>query len=94
MRATLSSLPPALALSVNRSFFGSKFEELQTTLFASNPSVFPAAVFTFEDFLWAVCTVRARLHAPLEGEQAALVPFADLVSSPASGLFDNLNVLI
>lgn len=50
---------------------------MQHLLHASNAS---AGVFTAEAFLWAVCTVRARVHAPLEGEQVALVPFADLVS--------------
>ena len=51
-----------------------------------HPDAFPADVFTWESFLWAVATVRARIHAPLQGQQAALVPFADLVSDkvPAS----------
>ena len=44
---------------------------------------FPASVFTWESFLWAVATVRARIHAPLQGQQAALVPLADLVSGRA-----------
>ena len=44
-----------------------------------HPDAFPANVFTWESFLWAVATVRAHIHAPLQGQQAALVPLADLV---------------
>ena len=42
-------------------------------------SSFPEATFTEEAFLWAVAAVRSRVHAPLEGDQIALVPLADLV---------------
>ncbi len=34
---------------------------------------------SYERFLWAVGTVRARTHAPLDGAATALVPLADLV---------------
>lgn len=34
---------------------------------------------SYERFLWAVGTVRARTHAPLDGAASALVPLADLV---------------
>ena len=48
-------LPPA---ALRSSFFASKFEELQSGLFAANPKVFPSAVFTADNFLWAVVAVR------------------------------------
>ena len=51
-----------------------------------HPDAFPASVFTWERFLWAVATVRARIHAPLQGQQAALVPLADLVRGRAPTL--------
>lgn len=34
---------------------------------------------TFEAFCWGVGCVRARVHPPLEGDNVALVPVADLV---------------
>jgi hypothetical protein len=34
---------------------------------------------SYERFLWAVGTVRARTHAPLDAAAIALVPLADLV---------------
>ena len=36
---------------------------------------------SYERFLWAVGTVRARTHAPLDGAASALVPLADLVTA-------------
>ncbi len=32
-----------------------------------------------DSFLWAVATVRSRIHSPLDGDYVALVPLADLV---------------
>lgn len=48
-------------------------------MLAPNPGSFPAATFSEAAFLWAVAAVRSRVHAPLEGDQLALVPLADLV---------------
>jgi len=62
-----------------RDFFTRRYEQLEA-VFAPNPQVFPSNVFTYESFLWAACTVRARTHAPLDGEDVALVPVADLAS--------------
>lgn len=45
----------------------------------SHPDVFPPEVYTLDGFLWAVATVRSRVHSPLDGEDVALVPLADLV---------------
>lgn len=49
-------------------------------MLAPNRANFPAATFSEAAFLWAVAAVRSRVHAPLEGDQLALVPLADLVS--------------
>eukprot|EP00891_Asterochloris_glomerata_P003649 jgi/Astpho2/3649/Aster-07852 len=62
-----------------RQFFEVQWQEVECSLVQQHPDAFPADVFTWESFLWAVATVRARIHAPLQGQQAALVPFADLV---------------
>ncbi|GMH34132.1 hypothetical protein BSKO_01966 [Bryopsis sp. KO-2023] len=62
-----------------RDFFAQKFKDLQATVFASNPTIFDPSVFTFEAFCWGVGTVRARVHPPLDGNDVAMVPMADLV---------------
>ena len=46
-----------------------------------------SACGSYERFLWAVGTVRARTHAPLDGAASALVPLADLVIVPSRNLF-------
>jgi len=62
-----------------RSYFQDRYAALQSGLFAQYPDLFDTnTVFTYENFLWAVCSVRARVHPPLEGEQLAVVPLADL----------------
>jgi hypothetical protein len=38
-------------------------------------------VYTYDAFVWAACTVRARSHPPLDGADIALVPLADLVGA-------------
>lgn len=71
-----------------RAFFQQRYQNLQTTLFAANPEIFPPEIFTWDAFLWAACTVRARSHAPLDGQDLALVPLADLIQharAPATG---------
>ncbi len=73
---TLTHIAP---LPLRRTFFRSTFQQLQSGLFASNPAAFPASVFTLPRFLWAVAAVRARSHAPLEGQRIAVVPLVDLV---------------
>lgn len=45
-------------LDLHRAFFASKFEELQKSLFSSSPTIFPPSVFTADNFLWAVASVR------------------------------------
>jgi [ribulose-bisphosphate carboxylase]-lysine N-methyltransferase len=62
-----------------RTYFRQRFDELAAGLFAANPDAFPADTFTYEEFVWAVCAVRARVHPPLDGDAIALVPLADTV---------------
>ncbi|BDA46746.1 Actin-histidine N-methyltransferase [Coccomyxa sp. Obi] len=62
-----------------RQFFEAKFAELEEQLFMPHPDVFPPEVYALDGFLWAVATVRSRVHSPLDGEDVALVPLADLV---------------
>lgn len=57
----------------------SRFEALQAELFSADPAVFPPSIFTPDNFLWAVGTVRSRVHAPLEEDKLAIVPLADAV---------------
>ncbi|KAF5833208.1 Rubisco large subunit N-methyltransferase [Dunaliella salina] len=70
-------------LQAYRAFFQAKYEELLGTeglLSNQAPSAFPPQAFTYDNFEWAVATVRARAHPPLEGGSLALVPLADAVS--------------
>lgn len=50
-------------------------------MFAADRRLFPAEVYTRDAFTWAAATVRSRIHAPLDGQQLALVPLADAVST-------------
>ncbi|KAI7846455.1 hypothetical protein COHA_000066 [Chlorella ohadii] len=61
-----------------RAYFQQRYEQLQAELLQPNAQVFDPAVFSFDAFLWAACTVRARSHAPLDGANLALVPLADM----------------
>jgi len=63
-----------------KAFFTSKFTEVSAVLPGRAPSAFGPSVLTPERFMWTVGTVRARLHAPLDGADTALVPLADAVS--------------
>lgn len=68
-----------------QTFFQQRFEQLQASLFSQQPDVFPSTTFTWDAFLWAACTVRARTHAPLEGDEVALVPVADCIQHASRG---------
>jgi [ribulose-bisphosphate carboxylase]-lysine N-methyltransferase len=67
-----------------RAFFNQEYQNLKE-IFTANAEIFPEATFTWEAFLWAACTVRARSHAPLDGEDVALVPLADLTQHARGG---------
>lgn len=71
-----------------RAYFRQRWEELAGSVFAAGgPAVFDTTgPFSYESFLWAAATVRARVHAPLEGEGLALVPLADAVRGCSVGV--------
>ncbi len=62
-----------------RDFFDDRWLDLKEQVFGSAPDLFPSDQFSYENFLWAVATLRAHVHPPLQGSQVALVPLADLV---------------
>lgn len=68
------------SLAPCRQFFQEQYQQLNDQLFSCNRAAFPEGVFSYHNFVWAVATVRSRLHPPLDSEQPALVPVADLVS--------------
>lgn len=72
---------------MRRQFFEAKYAELEEQLFAPHREAFPPESHQLDDFLWAVATVRSRVHSPLDGEDVALVPLADLVR-PLSSLIN------
>ena len=91
------------AVESYRAFFQQRFSEIEASVFSANPEVFSPEIFTWEAFLWAACTVRARTHAPLDGEDVSLVPLADLIqharssnaawSLKSAGMFNKSKVL-
>jgi hypothetical protein len=68
-----------MVVCMRRRFFEAKHEELDSQLFAQHRELFPAEAYSLDAFLWAVATVRSRVHPPLDGAAVALVPVADLV---------------
>ncbi|KAL3159238.1 hypothetical protein ABBQ32_011210 [Trebouxia sp. C0010 RCD-2024] len=68
-----------------RDFFEDRWQDLNDNLFSQAPSLFPQDSFSYDRFLWAVATLRAHVHAPLQGAQVALVPLADLVQHARDG---------
>ncbi|KAK9801977.1 hypothetical protein WJX73_005616 [Symbiochloris irregularis] len=68
-----------------RDFFKDLHERLSASLFQQHQVHFAAEAFSFDKFIWAVQTVRSRVHSPLEGKSIALVPLADLVKHRRAG---------
>lgn len=70
-----------------------EFEELQSTTFFRNIELFPTQLYTFDLFLWSFVILfsrAARLTSKYtgEGEELALVPYADLLNhSPYSSTY-------
>mmetsp|Transcript_33269 Transcript_33269/g.85010 ORF Transcript_33269/g.85010 Transcript_33269/m.85010 type:complete len:388 (-) Transcript_33269:728-1891(-) len=60
-------------------FLEGRYEELCETVFEANPELFSKDAFSYKQFLWAFGWLRARAHPPLEKDDIALVPLADLV---------------
>jgi hypothetical protein len=72
----------AAAKSLNRKL-RTEFESLDQRVFQTNRSTFPDDKFTVELFLWAFIMLfsrAARLSSKSEGEELALVPYADLLN--------------
>jgi len=67
---------------VCRQFFLEQFQQLDLSLFSQNRTAFPMDKFNYNNFVWAVASVRSRLHSPLDTDPVALVPVADVVSRP------------
>lgn len=63
----------------SREFIAQRYMDLKESLFDANGDIFKPETFTFDAFCWGVGSVRSRTHPPLENDQAALVPMADLV---------------
>merc|ERR1711871_1388999 len=60
-----------------------EFDELQSTPFSRNGQQFPPQLYTFDLFLWSFVILfsrAARLTSKLDGEELALVPYADLMN--------------
>ena len=68
-----------------------EFDELQSTTFSRNGQQFPPQLYTFDLFLWSFVILfsrAARLTSKLDGEELALVPYADLLNhSPYSNSY-------
>ena len=71
--------PIAEMSHASRQFFEQTYSELEEAVFTAAVGVFQQPAFSFRNFLWAAATVRSRSHVPLEGDNLALVPLADLV---------------
>ena len=57
-----------MACACCRAFFEGKYAELDAELFSRHREAFPRETFTLDAFLWAVATVRSRVHSPLDGD--------------------------
>lgn len=68
-----------------RAYFAERFAELDASIFSKDRTLFPEAAFSAAAFAWAAATVRARVHAPLDGADAAIVPGADLAAHARRG---------
>eukprot|EP00879_Flechtneria_rotunda_P027161 GHRR01029036.1.p1 GENE.GHRR01029036.1~~GHRR01029036.1.p1 ORF type:complete len:413 (+),score=108.05 GHRR01029036.1:175-1413(+) len=60
-----------------KQFFLERFQQLDQELFSPNRAAFPLEQFSYNNFAWAVASVRSKLHAPLDVDPVALVPLAD-----------------
>jgi histone-lysine N-methyltransferase SETD3 len=78
---------PVFAASKSlRSKLEREYELLERTTFNRYPNLFPKAKFTFELFLWSFVMLfsrAARLSSKVNGEELALVPYADLMNHNA-----------
>ena len=66
-----------------RSKLEREYALLERTTFSRYPDLFPKSKFTFELFLWSFVMLfsrAARLSSKINGEELALVPYADLMN--------------
>ncbi len=83
--AELGGTQAGEAVDAYRSFFAARHASLEDALFGRDRETFPADAYSAAHFAWAACTVRARVHPPLEGAAAAIVPGIDLVTHARAG---------
>eukprot|EP00775_Hariotina_reticulata_P010446 gene10446-10604_t len=62
-----------------KQFFMEQYQQLDQGLFSQNRPAFPVDKFSYSNFVWAVASVRSRLHSPLDADPVAMVPVADAV---------------
>lgn len=78
----------------NRKKVEREFDEVKSFTFARNPTLFPSDKYTFDLFQWAFVMLfsrAARLASKRDGEELALVPYADLMNhNPYSKLLSFL----
>lgn len=73
------------SLEAYEEYFEDTYAQLAAGLFSQQADLFPTGTFTAAAFKWAAVTVRGRSRPPLEGEDLALVPLADLVQHSRRG---------
>ena len=73
------------AIAGYRSFFAARHASLEESLFSRDRDLYPADAYSAAHFAWAAATVRARVHPPLEGSAAAIVPGVDMVGHARTG---------
>jgi [ribulose-bisphosphate carboxylase]/[fructose-bisphosphate aldolase]-lysine N-methyltransferase len=86
--AELAGTQAGDAIAGYRSFFAARHAALEDALFSRDRETFPADAYSAAHFAWAAATVRARVHPPLEGAAAAIVPGVDLAAharAPTAG---------
>ena len=64
-----------------------EYEMLSSTLFKTNPEVFPSEVFTFNNYLWGAANVASRAYGDdAEGTHLCIAPLVDFLNHKAGAL--------
>lgn len=63
-----------------KEYVQSEFAKVEEEILFKNKNLFPGSI-TCDNFLWAFGILRSRAFSRLRGDNLALIPFADLVSS-------------
>lgn len=70
-----------------RESFLNEYDQLNGTLFAENPQLFPRDAFSLNNFLWAVAVVASRAYGDDEqGTNLAIAPLVDFLNHRAGSL--------